>query len=420
MNKIIPLIGLSILLLSACNDSKGGNKQFETSKVTDDIIEEPKQVSFEVKPFLIENRELNNAEKFLIEKDIQENTIDLEIDRHVKLQKTINQSFFNTLDLFKIKPTVNLNRNCLITESVNFSTDYYSFIIGFEDRNSWYESYLVNYDKKGRMIDFLLITQGDYIEGFTHLESKISKDSISRTMYRANYDQEPSEEEIWKEDQFTIDNKGAFQGKNLIFSIKKEDKHISDGSIIGYWKKENSSSPIDPAYFQIKREDENGYSIKFSNEDYFVPAAESSGVLKGKYNSGKFELKIVSENPTVISYSDDGRGGHYNPITSERFVKEGLRKSLLIGQWKSTNDENNFIEFTSSFKIETNSGAEDIEAYILSNNCINGEGTASKEDDYISGLKSELCWYIISMDEKNLSLSYLGRGNTLNYQRVKH
>ena len=213
MNKIVLLISLSMLLLSACNNSKEANKQYETTKVTDDIIEEPKQVPFEVKSFLIENKQLNKAEKLLIEKEIQENTMDLEIDRHVKLQKTINQSFFNTLDLSKIKPTVNSNRNCLITATVNFSTDYYSFIIGFEDRNSWHESYLVNYDKKGHMIDFLLITQGDYIESFTHLESNISKDTISRTMFRANYDQEPSEDEVWKEDLFTIDNKGTFQGK---------------------------------------------------------------------------------------------------------------------------------------------------------------------------------------------------------------
>ena len=420
MNKIVLLISLSMLLLSACNNSKEANKQYETTKITDDIIEEPKQVPFEVKPFLIENKQLNKAEKLLIEKEIQENTMDLEIDRHVKLQKTINQSFFNTLDLSKIKPTVNSNRNCLITASVNFSTDYYSFIIGFEDRNSWHESYLVNYDKKGHMIDFLLITQGDYIESFTHLESNISKDTISRTMFRANYDQEPSEDEVWKEDLFTIDNKGTFQGKNLIFSIEKEDKHISDGSFIGNWKKKNSSSPIDPAYFQIKKEDENGYTIKFSNEDYFVPADGSSGVLKGKNNSGDFELEIVSENPTIISYSDDGRGGHYDPITNERFVKEGLRKSLLIGKWQSTDDENNFVEFTSKLQIETNIGVEDIEEYTLSNTCINGEGTASKEDDYISGQKSELCWYIISIDEENLSLSFVGRGNTLNYRRVKH
>lgn len=420
MNKIVLLISLSTLLLSACNNSKEGNKQVETSKLTDDIIEEPKQVPFEVKSFLVENKQLNEAEKFLIEKGIQENTVKLEIDRHVKLQKTINQSLFNILDLSKIKPTVNSNRNCLITASVNFSTDYYSFIIGFEDRNSWHESYLVNYDKKGSMIDFHLITQGDYIESFTHLESTISKDTISRTMYRVNYDKEPSEDEVWKEDQFTIDDNGVFQGKNLIFSIEKEDKHISDGSFIGNWKKEDLSSPIDPTYFQIKKEDENSYTIRFSNEDHFVPADYSTGILKGKNNSGDFELEIVSETPTVIYYSDDGRGGHFDPIKNERFVKEGLRKSLLIGTWQSTDDENNFVEFTSKLKTETNVGVEDIEEYILSNTCINGEGTASKEDDYISGLKSELCWYIISMDEENLSLSYLGRGNTLNYKRVKH
>ena len=360
MNKITLLLSLSILLLSACNNSKKSNKQFDI-KVTDDTIETPIQVPFEVKSFFTENKQLNKAEKFLIEKEIQENTIDLEIDRHVKLHKTINHSFFNSLDLSKIKPTVNSNRNCMITASVNFSTDYYSFIISFEDRNSWHESYLVNYDEQGSMIDFLLITQGDYIESFTHLESNISKGSIRRTMYRVNYDQEPSEDKVWKEDQFTIDNKGVFQGKDLIFSSKKETKHISNGSFLGNWKKENSASHFDPTYFQIKKGNENGYTIRFSNEDYFVPTDYSSGVLKGKNNSGNFKLEIASENPTVISYSDDGGGGHYDPVTNERFIKEGLRKSLLIGKWKSSDDENNFVEFTSNLKIETNIGVEDIE-----------------------------------------------------------
>lgn len=195
---------------------------------------------------------------------------------------------------------------------------------------------------------------------------------------------------------------------------------MADGRFFGHWKKEDSASPIDPTSFQIKKEDENGYTIRFSNEDYFVPADDSSGVLKGKNMSGQFELKIVSENPTVLSYSDDGKGGHYDPIKNERFVKEGLTKSLLIGKWQSTDDTNAFIEYTSKLSIETNIGVEFIEEYTLSNTCINGEGIASKEDDYISGHKSELCWYIISIDEENLSLSFVGRGNTLNYRRVKH
>ncbi len=409
-----------MLLLSACNNSKEGNKQLETSKVTDYKIAESKQVPFEVKSFMIENKQLNKAEKLLIEKEIQENTLDLEIDEHVKLQKTINQSFFNTLYLSKIKPTINSKRNCLITASVNFSTDYYSFIIDFEDRSSWHELYLVNYDQKGRMIDLLSITQGDYIESSSHLESNISKDIISRAMYRANYDQEPSEYEVWKEDLFTIDYKGTFQGKNLIFSSQKEDKHISDGSFIGNWKKENSSIPIDPLYFKIQKEDENGRTIRFINEDYFVPEDGSSNVLKGKNNSGDFKLEIVSQNPISISYSDNVKGGNNDQITNERFVKEDLRKSLLLGTWQSTDDENYFVEFTSKLKIENNIGVEDIEEYTLSNTCMNGEGTESKEDHYISGQKSELCWYIISIDEENLSLSFVGRGNTLNYRRIKH
>ncbi|MFY0607098.1 MAG: hypothetical protein JXR10_10300 [Cyclobacteriaceae bacterium] len=420
MNKIILLlISISMLLLCACDNSKDGSKQLESPKVVDEIIEELKQVPFEIRPFSIGNNQLNNAEEFLVDKGISVNTIDLEFDNSVKLQQTIAQSFFDTLGLSQIVPAANPNRNCLITASVNFSTDYYSFVIGFEDRNGWHESYLVNYDKNGRMLDFLLITQGDYIESFTYLESIISEDTISRTMYRANYDMEPSAYEVWKEDQFTIDNKGAFQGQDVIFSIEKEVEQFSDVSFVGNFKKEDSSSPIDPTYFEIKKDDENGYAVRFSNEDYFVNADVSMGVLKGKNNSGEFELKIVSENPTVISYSDDGRSGHFDPIKNERFVAEDPRKSLLIGKWRSTDDENNFVEFTSKLRIETNTGVEDIEEYVLSNTCANGEGAASKEDDYISGLKSELCWYIIAVDEEHLSLSYVGRGNTLNYSRVK-
>ena len=100
-------------------------------------------------------------------------------------------------------------------------------------------------------------------------------------------------------------------------------------------------------------------------------------------------------------------------------VKVKSYKNLLIGKWQSTDDENNFVEFTKDARIETYGDYEDIERYSISNSCKNGGEIDSNEDNYISGLMSELCWYIISVDDKNLSLSFVGRGNTLNYKRIK-
>ncbi len=100
-------------------------------------------------------------------------------------------------------------------------------------------------------------------------------------------------------------------------------------------------------------------------------------------------------------------------------VKVKSYKNLLIGKWQSTDDENNFVEFTKDARIETYGDYEDTERYSISNSCKNGGEIESNEDNYISGLMSELCWYIISVDDKNLSLSFVGRGNTLNYKRIK-
>jgi hypothetical protein len=99
-------------------------------------------------------------------------------------------------------------------------------------------------------------------------------------------------------------------------------------------------------------------------------------------------------------------------------VKVKSYKNLLIGKWQSTDDENNFVEFTKDARIETYGDYEDTERYSISNSCKNGGEIESNEDNYISGWMSELCWYIISVDDKNLSLSYVGRGNTLNYKRI--
>jgi len=65
----------------------------------------------------------------------------------------------------------------------------------------------------------------------------------------------------------------------------------------------------------------------------------------------------------------------------------------------------------------------DNEAFVLSNKCLNesdkDNGLGLEKDKYISCMESDLCWYIVSLNKDFLTLSYMGRGNTLKYKRVK-
>jgi small nuclear ribonucleoprotein (snRNP)-like protein len=203
----------------------------------------------------------------------------------------------------------------------------------------------------------------------------------------------------------------------------EEDNQNANKIFIGKWKKEDLSNPIDPTFFEIKKKGESDYAIKYNSQDYFVPANLISGILKGKSNSRNFMIKRVSENPPIISYSDDGRG-HFEPNRNVRFIKVKTNAELLIGKWQSTDNKYNVVVFNKTQKIETNIDYEYLEGYELTSECLNKEiplqENAKDEKKYISGLKSEMCWYIISIDDENLSISDVGgRGNTLNYKRVK-
>lgn len=100
---------------------------------------------------------------------------------------------------------------------------------------------------------------------------------------------------------------------------------------------------------------------------------------------------------------------------------------LLQGKWQSIDDKTNFLIFENNHRKEANiikgKGDWDDEEFILSDKCINDSDKdielGKEKDKYISCLESDLCWYIVSIDEKTLSLSYMGRGNTLTYKKVK-
>ena len=98
---------------------------------------------------------------------------------------------------------------------------------------------------------------------------------------------------------------------------------------------------------------------------------------------------------------------------------------LLQGKWQSTEDKTNFLIFEKNKRKEIAEGMDswDIEDFVLANSCQNSSDKANgippEKNKYISVAKSDLCWYIVKINSTTLGLSYMGRGNTLSYKRVK-
>lgn len=64
----------------------------------------------------------------------------------------------------------------------------------------------------------------------------------------------------------------------------------------------------------------------------------------------------------------------------------------------------------------------DEEPYELALSCMNDPQTEATEDPnrvYIWCPASFMCWEILSVNEKNLTLMYTSRGNLLTYKRIK-
>jgi hypothetical protein len=112
-------------------------------------------------------------------------------------------------------------------------------------------------------------------------------------------------------------------------------------------------------------------------------------------------------------------------ITDGQFASNDSIFGLLQGKWQNMDDKTNFIVFEGYHRKEIAEGMDkwDDEIFVLSDICSNASENANKasseKNRYISCKESDMCWYIVSVDKKMLTLSYVSRGNTLNYKRVK-
>lgn len=97
---------------------------------------------------------------------------------------------------------------------------------------------------------------------------------------------------------------------------------------------------------------------------------------------------------------------------------------LLQGRWQNTEDTSNYLVFEDNIRKETAAGAQGwySEPYILTDRCLNESNqntdVAREKARYISCKKSDLCWYIVALTKNSLHLSYMGRGNSLQYTKV--
>jgi hypothetical protein len=118
-----------------------------------------------------------------------------------------------------------------------------------------------------------------------------------------------------------------------------------------------------------------------------------------------------------------GQSKDNKPTSEKKTVISTIE--LLQGKWQSLDDKTNYLIFDKNNRKESSDGMKtwDNEAFVLSNKCLNESdqenGLQLEKDKYLSCKESDLCWYIVSLNKDYLTLSYMGRGNTLKYKRVK-
>ena len=133
-------------------------------------------------------------------------------------------------------------------------------------------------------------------------------------------------------------------------------------------------------------------------------------------------LKAPNKETNQGDATTQAKSSNANPVVAKKTTFE-----MLQGKWQSTDDQTNFLVFENNHRKEANiidgKGDWDDDEFVISDQCLNESnkngGFAKEKDKYLSCLQSDQCWYIISVDTTTLSLSYMGRGNTLTYNKVK-
>ena len=205
---------------------------------------------------------------------------------------------------------------------------------------------------------------------------------------------------------------------------------IMNTLIYGNWNVESSDSIVQGnSQIKIRPESETSVYIDFGQGENFYKVDIYSNVIEGANYGGKFKLELVSEAPAIFEYSDDGNGGHFEPIKKQRYSKnEGDFRKLLIGKWRHKDDpEGDYVEYTNKEIIANGERTP----YVLSTVCMTDDypdlnndkpiylSTIGGDDNSEDDSQKNQCWQIVNVTEDALATQYVGAGSYTIFKRVK-
>jgi len=178
-----------------------------------------------------------------------------------------------------------------------------------------------------------------------------------------------------------------------------------------------------------------------NNEDFYTLT------VKGLSEEGEFEAEIIilmDEEENLIVSFDGGETGsklvRCDLIADEEFVElqdeefdmvdslgfEPVAIDLLQGKWQSLEDEDSFMVIEGDRMKNYYGGLVDEldnEMIMISDTCMNESDSDNdlpeEKNRYLSNPNLDMCWFIEFVDENNLTLVYMARGNTLNFRRIE-
>lgn len=204
---------------------------------------------------------------------------------------------------------------------------------------------------------------------------------------------------------------------------------IMNTLVFGDWHMVTSDTmPVGYQQIKIRPGGEKGVYIDFGGQgDNYVKSDIYSNTIEGRNASGKFKLELIPGDPIQLDYSDDGNGGHYNPIINQKYqLPESDFRQLLIGKWQGIKDTEGSVEFTDKEEIDLNNNIKN--PYVLSNIIMNTDtqevfnGLFTNEDFFISTLyqgEGDLVYHISKLNGDSLSYGYMGTANTFHFVRMK-
>lgn len=186
---------------------------------------------------------------------------------------------------------------------------------------------------------------------------------------------------------------------------------------IGVWG--TSLSPI-----IIGDAGEEGYYTYFGGDAGFLKTDVNPDSIIGFNSSGNFKIKMISTNPPQFLYSDDGLGGHFEPLVNVLYKKlTSAYARLLVGKWQNIQDRGISIEYTRyDLTNYLNDTLVSKEPYIISNKCMNNAEVnrpISKEHEYISVVENDMSWEIVDLSENVLVIKDLTTEEIISYRKIK-